>query len=105
MTDYVVTEALNYFVAKSRDAGLPERVARAILGEGKHRWAELMRIDATTWAAARARFARHSRAGLSFTDCTSVAIVEGMGLEAILSFDQGFDGVVPRLSSRLYSTS
>jgi predicted nucleic acid-binding protein len=98
VTDHVVTEVLNYFVAKSRDPGYPERVARAILGEGSRRWAQFVWVNPMTWAAARARFARHSRTGLSFTDCTSVAVVEGMGLEAILSFDRGFDGVVPRIS-------
>ncbi len=98
VTDYIVAETLNFFVAKSREAGLPERVARGILGEGRHRWAELLWIGPTTWAAARSRFARHSRSGLSSTDCTSVAVVEGMGFEAILSFDQRFDGVVPRVS-------
>jgi predicted nucleic acid-binding protein len=38
-----------------------------------------------------------SRAGLSFTDCTSIATIENLGLEAIALFDRGFDGVVARI--------
>jgi predicted nucleic acid-binding protein len=34
---------------------------------------------------------------LSFTDCTSLALVEMRSLKQIMSFDGGFDGLVPRI--------
>jgi predicted nucleic acid-binding protein len=46
---------------------------------------------------ARERFRALSRAGLSFTDCTSVAVVERAEFAGIVSFNAGFDGVIERL--------
>ncbi len=33
---------------------------------------------------------------LSFTDATSIALMEKHGIEYIMSFDKRFDGIVPR---------
>jgi predicted nucleic acid-binding protein len=35
---------------------------------------------------------------MSFTDCTSLALMEMRGIEGIASFDSGFDGLVKRIS-------
>ena len=32
---------------------------------------------------------------LSFTDCTSLALIEKSGIKQIMSFDSGFDGRIP----------
>ena len=95
-TDFVVAESLNYFVAKARDRSLPDRVARSLLGEDDARWIHMLRLDEATWQIARDRFRMYARAGLSFTDCTSVAAIEQLGLDGIVSFDSGFDGIVKR---------
>lgn len=97
VTDYIVAEALNYAVAKCRDREMPERIAKSLLGEDGLPWVELFPIDSTIWKLARERFRGLSRAGLSFTDCTSLATVEHLGLKAIMSFDSGFDGLVRRI--------
>ena len=34
---------------------------------------------------------------LSFTDCTSLALIEKSGIKQIMSFDSGFDGRILRL--------
>jgi predicted nucleic acid-binding protein len=34
---------------------------------------------------------------LSFTDCTSIAIIESNGIKQIMSFDSGFDGLITRI--------
>src|SRR3972149_8900284 len=34
---------------------------------------------------------------LSFTDCTSIALIEKSGMKQIMSFDCGFDGLVSRI--------
>lgn len=84
--------------ARARDREKPELVAQSILGEDGHRWMHLAHVDLGTWAAARQRFRALSRAGLSFTDCTSVATIESLGLEGVVSFDPGFDAIVTRFS-------
>jgi predicted nucleic acid-binding protein len=35
---------------------------------------------------------------LSFTDCTSLALMEKHGIESIASFDSSFDGLVKRIA-------
>jgi predicted nucleic acid-binding protein len=34
---------------------------------------------------------------LSFTDCTSIAVIESSGIKQIMSFDSGFDGLITRI--------
>jgi predicted nucleic acid-binding protein len=97
MTDRILEETLNYMVAKSRDPRRPEMVARDLLGEGADPWLDLARVDGPTWDLARDRFRLLSRAGLSFTDCTSIAFCQRNAIPSIASFDSGFDAFLARL--------
>ena len=97
LTDYVLAEVLNYAVARSRNPKVPEEIAGELLGEREGPWLDFVRIDDGTWRAARDRFRVLSLAGLSFTDCTSIAFVERHRLDAVLSFDSGFDRAIPRI--------
>jgi predicted nucleic acid-binding protein len=40
---------------------------------------------------------RHRERRLSFTDCTSMAVMAAAGIAAIATFDKGFDGLVARV--------
>jgi predicted nucleic acid-binding protein len=93
-----VAETLNYLVAKSRDATRPDRVARDLLGEDGPPWLDLVFVDEAVWRTARDRYRVLSRAGVSFTDCTSIALAHRHALSAIVSFDDDFDGLLPRVS-------
>jgi predicted nucleic acid-binding protein len=95
-TDYLVAEALNSFVGKARDPGLPERVARNLLGEGGSPWVKVLHVDEVTWRQAREVFRGFSRPGLSFTDCIALTVVRQFDLEAFVRFDCGFDGFIRR---------
>ena len=99
LTDYVFAETMNYLTVKSRNRATPERVARDLLGEDKEPWLQLLFVDELTWRDARTRFGALSRAGLSFTDCTSIAVVERLGFKGIIGFDAGFDGIIARFSA------
>lgn len=44
------------------------------------------------------RFEQYADHGLSFTDAMTLALVEGHGIDAVLSFDDDFDGLVDRLA-------
>lgn len=57
---------------------------------------ELVRVSAAIFTDAVAVFDRYDDQSLSFTDATSVALIERHDLDAILSFDDDFDGVVER---------
>lgn len=43
-------------------------------------------------------FRRHGDRKVSLTDWTSVVVARALELDAIVSFDHGFDGIYPRLS-------
>ncbi|HEX9709006.1 MAG TPA: PIN domain-containing protein [Candidatus Thermoplasmatota archaeon] len=97
LTDYVLAEVLNYVVAKSRIDRKADSIAKDLLGESGEPWLEFKWIDEETWRHGRERFRAYSRARLSFTDCTSLAFIERNRLDAMVSFDSGFDGIVPRI--------
>ena len=43
------------------------------------------------------KFKSHRERPMSFTDFTSIALMEEHGIKKIMSFDSGFDGLVSRL--------
>lgn len=98
LTDYILAETLNYFVAKARDQNLAENMARELLGEDETPWLQFVRVDDFVWKHARERFRVFSRAGLSFTDCTSISVIELAEFDGIVSFDSGFDGILKRFA-------
>lgn len=98
VSDHILAEALNYFVAKSRDVGKPDRIARDLLGEDSAPWIDIVFIDEVVWRQARERYRTLSRARVSFTDCTTLVFAERHALKAVISFDDDFDGLLPRIS-------
>jgi predicted nucleic acid-binding protein len=44
------------------------------------------------------KFQKFTDKTFSFTDCISLTIIERNGIDYIMSFDPGFDGIVPRIS-------
>jgi hypothetical protein len=45
-------------------------------------------------------FRRYNDQELSFTDAVTVALCERRGIDAVLSFDDDFDGLVERVEPR-----
>ena len=43
-------------------------------------------------------FPRYAGKGLSFTDCTTIALMRRMDVENLVSFDADFDGFTSRIS-------
>ncbi len=42
-------------------------------------------------------FERYDDQSLSFTDASTIALIERSDVDAVLSFDDGFDGIVERV--------
>lgn len=68
---------------------------------GRHlRDGDLFRLvvcDRTLFESAVAVFERYDDHGLSFTDATTIALLEDRGIDHVLAFDDDFDGIVNRL--------
>ena len=56
----------------------------------------MLHVSAAVFADAVTVFERYDDQDLSFTDATTVALVERHGIDQVLSFDDDFDGVVHR---------
>jgi predicted nucleic acid-binding protein len=54
-------------------------------------------VDPTVFEAAIDVFERFGDQGLSFTDATTAALVNHKDVDAVLSFDDDFDGIVDRI--------
>lgn len=85
---------------RTRKPAIAIEIGELILGSpsrGIPRFIELLQVDDETFARAWALFKRYSTKGLSFTDCTTIALMRGKGIESLISFDRSFDGIVKRL--------
>jgi predicted nucleic acid-binding protein len=93
VTDYVVDEALTLVWARTRRSGLVRHMADFLLAPDPcDRPGRLVFVgEAAFHEAARQHRNRHDR--LSFTDCTSLAVMAEHGISAIATFDRGFEGL------------
>ncbi|MFC6952760.1 type II toxin-antitoxin system VapC family toxin [Halorubellus litoreus] len=98
VSDYVYDEAVTLTLARGGSFGPAKRLGERIRGADTYpRVYELLRVSGTVFNAAIETFERYDDHGLSFTDATTVALCERRGIDAVLSFDDDFDGVVERL--------
>ena len=70
--------------------------ARAVeVGEAlrESRVLTLVAVDDAAWEEAWALFKKHGNLKLSFTDCTSAALMARLGIESIFTFDSDFRGL------------
>lgn len=81
---------------KTKDIRKALDVGRLILGDAElPRFVEILFVDGNIFNRAWKIFLDYGR--LSFTNCTSVALIKEYEIGLIASFDSGFDGVVKRL--------
>lgn len=97
-SDYVYDETVTLTLSRFGDATQARTVGNRILGrDGYPDAIDLIFIGRDLFFAAvdvRERYADH---GLSFTDATTIALVEHHDFDHVLSFDDDFDGLVSRL--------
>ncbi len=94
-SDYVIDEAITTALARTKRLELAIDVGEYILSSpriGK------LRVSEEVFDAAWERFKSLKERPMSFTDCTSLALVEKNRIGRIASFDTGFDGLVERIS-------
>lgn len=98
VSDFVVDEAVTLCRARSRSHALANALAARLLGEAPHApLLTLIRVSGHDFTEARRLFARYEDKELSFTDCTSIALMRARGIDRIASFDEDFDGIVERV--------
>lgn len=97
-SDYVYDEAVTLVQARTGSFSEAKTVGDRILGRsGFPDAVSMLHVTERDFDAAVECFERYRDHGLSFTDATTVALVERHDVDRVLSFDDDFDGVVDRL--------
>ena len=94
-SDYIIDEAITTALARTRKHDIAVDLGTYIIESPR---IIKFTIDQDTFNDAWTKFKTLEDKGLSFTDCTSVALIEKRGINHIMSFDCGFDGLTQRIS-------
>lgn len=94
-SDYIVDEAVTTALARTRNHQVAVNTGRYILDSDR---IEKLPVSREDFQLAWSKFRTIKDKFLSFTDCASLAIMEGRGIERIMSFDSNFDGLAQRLN-------
>lgn len=97
-SDYVYDEVVTLTQRRTGDVAAGIEIGRRIRGDGYPAAVELLYASPTLFDDAVDVYERYTDQGLSFTDAVTVAMVDHHDVEAVLSFDDDFDGVTDRLA-------
>jgi len=92
-SDYVIDEAVTLMLVRTKNPELAVDVGEFVLRSS--RIAKLW-VSKESFSEAWDKFRTLKERSLSFTDCTSLVLMSRNGIDEIMSFDSGFDGLVPR---------
>jgi len=93
-SDYIIDEAITTALARTRRHDIAVDVGSYIMDSPRF---EKIAIDNEIFNEAWIKFKTFKDKGLSFTDCTSLALTQKLEIKQIISFDCGFDGLMQRL--------
>jgi hypothetical protein len=99
-SDYVFDEAVTVALARTRRMSAALNVGALILGSkeyGTSALARMLRVDEETFYEAWKAFRAHKKLELSFTDHTCISLARAYAGGLIMSFDEGFDGLLTRI--------
>ena len=94
-SDYIIDEAITTALARTKKHNIAVDLGTYIIESPR---IIKLTIDQDTFKIAWEKFKTLQDKGLSFTDCTSIALTEKHGIKHIMSFDCGFDGLTQRIS-------
>jgi predicted nucleic acid-binding protein len=93
-SDYIIDEALTTALVRTKKHALALDLGNYIMESPR---ITKLRVSEDTFEKAWQKFKQCKDRPLSFTDCTSLALIEKSGIRQIMSFDSGFDGRITRL--------
>jgi predicted nucleic acid-binding protein len=97
-SDYVYDEVVTLTQKRTGSVADGITIGRRIRGEGYPDAIELLYSSQTLFDTAVETYETYADQDLSFTDAMTVAMIEYHDIDAVLSFDDDFDGVVDRLA-------
>jgi hypothetical protein len=100
-SDYVYDEAVTLTRSRSGRFDAAKTLGERMRGAGQFPDVfSFLRVTPALFADAVDVFERYDDQSLSFTDATTVALVRHHDVDAVLSFDDDFDGLVERTDPR-----
>lgn len=98
ISDYIYDEAVTLTRRRTDSVTAANRLGERLRGAGDFpALYELHHVSMAAFDDAVATFSRYDDQSLSVTDATSIALVDRLDVDHILSFDDDFDGIVPRV--------
>ena len=97
-SDYIFDEAVTTALVRTKRPETALTVGKMIQGELTTPFLVILRVNTLAFKEAWKLFSRYAEKGLSFTDCTSIALMSMKNIESIVSFDTDFDGIITRIS-------
>ncbi len=93
-SDYVIDEAITTALVRTKRHSLAIDVGKYIIESPR---IIKLQVDKDSFENAWKKFKTFMDKPLSFTDCTSLALMEKSRITQIASFDSGFDGLAQRI--------
>jgi predicted nucleic acid-binding protein len=98
VSDYIYDEAVTLTLTRAEAFQPAKRLGDRLRGVDPYpQTYELLRVSGAAFADAVVVFERYDDQHLSFTDATTVALCRRHDIDAVLGFDDDFDGVVDRI--------
>ena len=98
ISDYVYDEAVTLTRSRTNSVDAATRLGKRLRGVGEYPTVySLEHVTVAVFQAAVTTFEMYDDQSLSFTDATIIALLDRLDLDRIMSFDDDFDGIVPRV--------
>jgi hypothetical protein len=97
-SDYIFDEAVTTALVRTKRPKTALTLGKIIQGELTTPFLVVLKVNSSAFKEAWKLFSRYAEKELSFTDCTSIALMKMKNIENIASFDTDFDGIVSRVS-------
>ena len=98
----VFDEAVTFLLYKTGDVRNAARVRDLIIGNKEKdisQFMNLLFVDKEVLNKGWNIFVKYANKKLSFTDCTTIELMNNKDIEYLASFDGGFDGIVARIGT------
>lgn len=93
-SDYVIDEATTLALVRTGDPELAVDLGKFAFDSSRIR---ILQVEGDDFKSTWERFKSLSEKGLSFTDCSTIHLMEKNRVEKVMSFDSDFDGLVERI--------
>ena len=99
VSDYVFDESITLTRTRAASHVAAKQLSDRLRGHDPYPHVyELLHVSTAVFNDAISVFERYDDQALSFTDATSIALIDRHDIDGILSFDDDFDGIVRRIA-------